>query len=54
LGLKEFKAHAWLTEYLVSKGFSIGKSAAPELETAFIAQFGDPASKLVIGLCSEV
>ncbi|KAF9339832.1 hypothetical protein BGZ91_004565 [Linnemannia elongata] len=53
LGLKEFKAHAWLTEYLSSKGFTVGKSAAPELETAFIAQFGDPSSNLVIGLCSE-
>ncbi|KAF9924831.1 hypothetical protein FBU30_005263 [Linnemannia zychae] len=53
LGLKEFKAHAWLTEYLASKGFRISKSADPELETAFIAQTGDPTSKLVIGLCSE-
>ncbi|KAG0277995.1 hypothetical protein BGZ95_004933 [Linnemannia exigua] len=53
LGLKEFKAHAWLTEYLVSKGFQVSKSAAPELDTAFIAQAGDPNSQLVIGLCSE-
>ncbi|KAF9548687.1 hypothetical protein EC957_005926 [Mortierella hygrophila] len=53
LGLKEFKAYTWLTEYLSSKGFTIEKSGAPELKTAFIAQFGDSSSKLVIGLCSE-
>ncbi|KAF9103302.1 hypothetical protein BGX29_003520 [Mortierella sp. GBA35] len=52
LGLREFKAHTWLTEYLVSKGFQVDKSASG-LETAFIAQFGDPSSRLVIGLCSE-
>ncbi|KAF9917850.1 hypothetical protein BX616_011093 [Lobosporangium transversale] len=39
-GLKEFKSHAWLTEYLASKGFTVeqGKSG---LQTAFIARAGD-------------
>ncbi|KAG0365261.1 hypothetical protein BGZ54_006699 [Gamsiella multidivaricata] len=40
LGLHEFKSHAWLTEYLTRKGFTVeqGKSG---LETAFIARAGD-------------
>ncbi|KAG9072972.1 hypothetical protein KI688_000753 [Linnemannia hyalina] len=67
LGLKEFKAYTWLTEYLSSKGFTIGKSAAPELKTAFIAhglaaalglqavirQFNLPAQIKLFGTPSE-
>ncbi|KAF8940794.1 hypothetical protein BGZ58_004708 [Dissophora ornata] len=52
LGLEEFKSHAWMTEYLITKGFKVeqGKSG---LETAFVARAGSESSPVTIGICSE-
>ncbi|KAF9412731.1 hypothetical protein BGZ76_005140, partial [Entomortierella beljakovae] len=51
IGLREFKAHAWLTEYLANKGFSVSQGNS-NLETAFVACAGnDP--KVTIGIISE-
>ncbi|KAI1316805.1 hypothetical protein EDD11_009471 [Mortierella claussenii] len=52
LGLKEFKSHAWLTEYLTQKGFFV-ESGRSGLKTAFIASAGSKSSKVTIGICSE-
>ncbi|KAG0304914.1 hypothetical protein BGZ98_004820 [Dissophora globulifera] len=51
-GLHEVKAHAWLTEYLSSKGFVVEEGRSG-LETAFIARAGSVSSPVTIGICSE-
>ncbi|KAF9178765.1 hypothetical protein BGZ51_007438 [Haplosporangium sp. Z 767] len=52
LGLKEFKAHAWLTEYLRGNGFAVEQGLSG-LETAFVAEAGNPHGQITIGVCSE-
>ncbi|KAG0050692.1 hypothetical protein BGZ83_004522 [Gryganskiella cystojenkinii] len=52
IGLTEFQAHAWLTEYLTQRGFLVQQGASG-LKTAFVAQAGNVDATTTIGICSE-